>query len=118
MHTVYFKKSRKNKFNAKTQEYGGRWYHSKKEAGYAQTLDWRIKAGEVKEWVPQYKIDLKVNGHHICNYYVDFKVILVDGSTEYHEVKGFETEVWRIKWKLFEALLPEIDPGAELIVIK
>lgn len=109
---------RKNKYNAKSQQFGGRTYHSKFEARYAEDLEWRKKAGEIEEIIPQYKIELKVNGVLVCRYYVDFKIVLADGSIEYHEVKGFETEIYRLKKKLFLALLPEIDPGAEYIVIK
>lgn len=109
---------KKGKYGNKSQTYNGRTYHSIREANHAEELDWRIKAGEIKEVIPQHKIDLKVAGVHICNYYIDFKVILKDDSVEYHEVKGFETETWRLKWKLFEALLDEIDKGAALIIIK
>lgn len=108
----------KSKYNNKTKQYNGRTYDSIREANHAEELDWRIKAGEVKEVIPQFKISLDVNGKHIANYYVDFKVILSDGSIQFQEVKGFETDVWRMKWKLFEALINEIEPGAELMVIK
>jgi hypothetical protein len=114
----YIVKKSTNKFKAKKQDYDGKWYHSKGEAAYAQELDWRIKAGEIKSWERQVKIELKVNGVLICNYYVDFKVITKHNSVEYHEYKGFETSEWKMKWKLFTALLNEIDPGAELIIIK
>lgn len=107
-----------NKFKAKKQDYGGKWYHSKGEAAYAEELDWRIKSGEIKSWDRQVKIPLRVNGVLICNYYVDFKVITKHDSVEYHEYKGFETAEWKMKWQLFTALLSEIDPGAELVVIK
>lgn len=115
----YIKQTKtKNKYNAKGQEYDGKWYHSKKEARYAEELDWLKKAGKIQDWKRQVKIELNVNGRHICNYYVDFKVIDPHGAIEYHEVKGFETQEWRIKWALFHALIDEIDPGATLVVIK
>lgn len=109
---------KKGKYGNKSQTYNGRTYHSIREANHAEELDWRIKAGEIKEVIPQFKIELRVNEVHICNYFIDFKVILKDGSTEYHEVKGFETDVWRLKWKLFEALIDEIDKGSQLLIIK
>ena len=99
-------------------DYNGMWFQSKLEANYAKQLDWRIKAGEVKEWKRQYKIDIKVNGVHICNYYIDFVVTLKDGSQQFIEVKGMEQEVWRLKWKLCMALKNEIAPGVEWIVVK
>ena len=98
--------------------YGGRWYQSKKEMEYAKELDFRKKAGDVLDWKPQYKVRLEVNGVLICCYYVDFWVLLKDQSVQLVEVKGFETQLFRIKKKLLVALLPEIDPEAEYIVIK
>lgn len=108
----------KSKYGNKTQEYGGRKYDSKREAAYAMELDYRMKAGEIKEIIPQYKIDIRVNGKHITNYYCDFKVVLADGQIEFHEVKGVVTEPFRLKWLLLEALIDEIEPGAEMIIIK
>lgn len=108
----------KNKYSAKGTEYNGRWYHSKKEARYAEELDWRIKAGEITEVTPQWKIELRVNGVLIANYFVDFKVVTKDGTVQYHEVKGFETIDWQMKWKLLQAIKDEIEPGVELILVK
>lgn len=109
---------KKKKYHNKTQIYGGRRYDSIFEARYAEELDWRKKAGEIKEIIPQFKISLDVNGVHIANYFVDFKIIMSDDSVQFHEVKGFQTMEWQLKWKLTQALMPEIEPGAELILIK
>lgn len=99
--------------------YGNRWFQSKKEMEYAKELDFRKKAGDVMDWKPQHKLELKVNGVKVCNYIIDFFVTLKDGSHQYVEVKGgFETELWRLKWKLTMALKEQIDPGADWIVIK
>ena len=95
---------RGNKYGAKKKEYNGRLYMSKGEAGYARDLELRKRAGEITEIIPQYKISLDVNGYHICNYIVDFRITLSDGSIEFHEWKGFSTDVFRLKWKLCEAL--------------
>ncbi len=108
----------KSKYNNKTKLYNGRTYDSIREANHAEELDWRINAKEVKEVIPQYKIDLRVNGRHITNYYVDFKVIMIDGSIQFHEVKGMVLPLWQMKWTLLEALKEEIEPGCELLVIK
>ncbi|MBX4188246.1 MAG: DUF1064 domain-containing protein [Candidatus Doudnabacteria bacterium] len=116
---VYQNQTRtKNKYGAKGQTYDGLWYHSKKEAKYAEELDWLLKAKKIQSWERQVKIDITVNGKHICNYYCDFKVINKDGDVEFHEVKGFATSEWQLKWKLFHAIIDEISPGAALIVIK
>lgn len=98
---------RSNKYGNKRQTYGGYSYDSKFEAGYAAELDWRIKANEVEKWERQVKLSLDIAGVHIANYFIDFKVYFKDGRVEYHEVKGFETDVWRMKWRLAKALYPD-----------
>lgn len=107
-----------NKYGAVKQTFNGRSYHSKKEAAYAQQLHLRQLAGEITEILPQYPLRLYVNEKKICNYLIDFKITLADNTVELIEVKGFETDVWRLKWKLTEALLEEIEPGAKLILVK
>jgi len=109
---------RYNKYKAEKQTFDGRSYHSKKEADYAAQLAWLKKAGEIKEIKPQYKIDIRVNGKHITNYYIDFKVIYADGRIELIEVKGFQTPEWLLKWRLTEALIDEIEPAAKLVLVK
>jgi len=99
--------SKHNKYGAIRQTYNNRNYDSRLEAKYAAELDWLIKAKEVTKWEPQHKISIDVNGVHIANYFIDFKVWYEDGRIEYHEVKGMETEVWKMKWKLSKALYPD-----------
>lgn len=109
---------RGSKYGAKRQEYDGRTYHSKKEAGYAAELDILKKAGDVLMWEPQFKVSLDVNGYHITNYFVDFKVWYKDGTIELVEIKGFETEVWRLKRKLMEAVYLKENPEIKYVVVK
>jgi len=103
-----WRQRKQNKYNAKTKEYGGRIFHSKKEAAYAAELELLKKAGEIKDYKCQHKLSLDVDGFHICNYYVDFLVINKDGEEELHEVKGFQTQLWRLKWKLTEAIYSDL----------
>ncbi len=109
---------RYNKYRAEKQTFGGRSYHSRKEASYAIQLAWLQKAGEIKEITPQHKIDIRVKGKHITNYFIDFRVEYTDGRIELIEVKGFETPEWLLKWRLTEALIEEIEPGAKLVLVK
>ena len=95
---------RGNKYGAHQTEYNGVVYHSKKEAEYARELDLRVRAKDIKRWERQVKISLDVNNRHIANYSIDFVIQHLDKTKEYVEVKGFETAVWKIKWKLFVAL--------------
>ena len=102
---------RSHKFNASKARYNGTVYHSKKEAAYAARLDMLKKAADPKErvdaWERQVKIPLVVNGKLIANWYVDFRIVYADLRIEYHEVKGFQTEDYRLKRKLFEAIYPD-----------
>ena len=87
---------------------------SKFEAGKAQELELLKKAGEIVGFQEQVKLPLEVNGYHICNYYIDFVVDHNDGTIEYIETKGWATDVWKLKWKLFESLYDV--PGNKLTV--
>ena len=52
---MYTKKyQNRNKYKAVKQKFNGRTYHSKKEADYAAELEWRLKAGEISEYIPQH----------------------------------------------------------------
>lgn len=107
----------KNKWAiAKKQEYNGFQYDSKFEAGIAQDLDLRVKAGELTHYDKQKKIELIVNGYIIATYIIDFVAYHTDGTIEYIEAKGLASEVWKIKWKLFEALYSD-KPDTLLTII-
>ena len=101
-------------------DFGGDRYHSKKEADYAAQLALMMRArgkDRVLKWERQVKIPLAVARPgspedapftKICDYIIDFVVHYADGRVEYVEVKGFKQEVWKLKWKLFEALYPDL----------
>lgn len=116
---------RKNKYNARSSVYNGVYYHSQLEAGFARDLDLRKKAGDIKDWKRQIPIDFYIEkkilnlkeGIKICRYYVDFQIIHNDKTIEWVEVKGFQTDLWRFKWKLFEAFFGN-EPNMKLTVIK
>ena len=112
---MYYQKN--SYFTNKKQEYNKSLYDSKFEAGYAAELDLRLKAKQIKGWERQIKIPLDVNGYHITNYYIDFVVYHLDGITEYVEAKGYMTEVWKMKWKIFEALYSE-KPDVKLTIVQ
>lgn len=106
-----------------SSHYNGRTYHSKAEARFAQELDLRVKGKDILSWEPQYKVSIDVIGedgrsYHITNYFVDFIVYYPDGDVELVEVKGFETEVWRLKRKLLEAVFLPKHPEMRYSVVK
>ncbi len=116
----YYTKITSNKYHAKSTIYNGSVYHSKFEAAYAFELDLRVKAGDIKSWDRQVKLDLKVNGHHINNYYIDFIITHNDESREFVECKGLELEPWRTNWKILEATFKDFQkhPDDRLTLIK
>ena len=89
-------------------------HDSRAEAGYCNQLNVLEKSGEIKSYEIQKTFRLDVNGKHICNHRVDFLVTNKNGEVMVEEFKGFGTEVWRIKKKLFEACYP----GIEYIVVR
>jgi len=103
-------------FNTKKIISGGRSYDSKFEAGYGQELELRKKAGDIKEFETHLRIPLEVNNYVVCDYYVDFAVYHNDGSIEYVETKGYSTDVFKLKWKLFCALY-EDNPNVRITLI-
>lgn len=117
---VYLKSTgKKNKYHNQHQIYNGRHYDSKLEANFAEELDWRCAANEIKEVIPQFKIELKgLLGKKVCNYFIDFKTIDFDGSVTYWEVKGYKTSLWQLKWNLTIQQIAIDEPGAELIIVK
>lgn len=132
----YYQSYNPNKFKNIRQEYNGVRYDSKKEANKAYELNMLKKAGEIKDWQPQWKIPLNVSWfsadiyktlpiltdqdgtelkkrnivfQHLANYYVDFRIEHNDGSIEYLEIKSkiTMTPVWKLKWALCEAIFKD-----------
>lgn len=98
---------RSSKYGSRKTTRGGITYQSTLEGDYADNLTWKLKAGEITKIERQVRIRLVVNGKLICCYDVDFRVTLPDGRVQYIEVKGYETELFKTKWKLARALYPD-----------
>ncbi len=109
-----------NKYHAKSTAYEGSVYDSKLEAAYAQELDLRVRAKDIKSWERQIKLELKVNKTKICDYRIDFIIHHNDDSREFVEVKGMELPLWKLKWKILEATFDDFKqhPDDRLSVIK
>ena len=93
-----------NYFSTKKVKSGGKFYDSKFEAYFGIELEQKLKRGEIKGFDPHLRIPLIVNGYTVCDYYIDFAVYHNDGTVEYIECKGYPTDVWKLKWRLFCAL--------------
>lgn len=113
------RKGMRSRFGVKkTATFDGKKYDSNFESKYAQELEFRRIAGDIKSWQRQVRMDLRAHGVHICFYKIDFIITHNDDSIEYVEVKGFETDLWRFKWRLFEAQMNHEQPLAKLTVVK
>lgn len=88
--------------------YGGALYASKAEVNYARLLDIRKQACDIADWGRQYAFQLVVNGVRVGRFTVDFIVIHRQGPREYVEVKGFKTETYKFRLKVFKALNPNV----------
>jgi len=106
--------TRKNKYNNKKPTIDGIKFDSKKEAKFYEELKLLKAAGEVKEIELQPKFVLlekdkdRVTGRGI-KYYADFKITYADDSVEVVDVKGYKTNVYKLKKKLLLAKYPDIN---------
>lgn len=91
-------------YNTKKSTVNGKTYDSKFEAGYAEELEKRKNSGEIVGFETHQRLPLEVNGYVVADYYIDFVVNYPDGLIEYVETKGYPTDVWKLKWRLFCAL--------------
>lgn len=113
--------SRVGKFGNQFTSYNGVKYDSKKEALYAMELNLRLKARDIQKWERQYLIEIKATPSDkklICRHYVDFCITHNDGSFELVEVKGYETETWKLKRKMLERLWLPYHPEYKYTVVK
>lgn len=108
-----------NKYGARKTEYNRRLYDSKKEAEYARWLDFLEQDAQILSWVPQFKIDIEVDGVHICNVFVDFYITHANGEHELVEIKSkaTKTPVWRLKVKLLQATYLKAHPDTKYTVV-
>lgn len=108
------KSPKKNKYNNKKTIVDGIEFDSKKEAEYYQKLKFLKRAGEIKDFglQPRYELQPKFskNGktYRAITYIADFVIDNTDGTTDVVDVKGIETQVFKIKKKLFEHKYPDL----------
>lgn len=99
-----------NKYGAKrTVANDGRKRDSKYEASVADELYLREKAGDILAYDSQFKVEIWIyreDGHQAfkVSHKIDFRVHNRDGSFEFIEAKGVETDDWKWRRKLLEEL--------------
>lgn len=92
-----------NKYGNKKTEYSGRLYDSKKEANRAAELDVLVRGGVVRNWQAQPRFHFQYGGVKICSYVADFRVEYTDGTVDIEDVKGYKTDVYKLKKKMMKA---------------
>ena len=108
---MFYKKSKK-----KSAKYGsikcacsqGHIHMSRLESKHCDMIGAMQKDGQILSFEVQKKFDLCINGKKICSHYVDFLLEYQGGKKEVIESKGFETAIWILKHKIFEACYPDI----------
>ena len=109
------KQPKKSKYNNQKTMVDGIKFDSKKEAEYYCQLKLLKQAGEIKDYrlQPRYELQpaFKKNGkkYRAITYIADFAIINNDGTTEVVDIKGVETQVFKIKKKLFEYMYPDLN---------
>jgi hypothetical protein len=85
------------------------YFRSKWEANYALYLDFLIKQKVIKDWeyeAQSFFFEKIKSGTK--KYIPDFKVTMIDGKIEFHEVKGYEQQKDRTKWRRMAKYFPEV----------
>lgn len=91
-------KTKKSKYGAKKVEIDGIKFDSQKEADYYNELKLRLAAKDIKGFCRQPEFVLAPS----LRYKADFIVFNNNGTTEIIDVKGFKTQVYKDKKKVFE----------------
>ena len=107
-----------SKYRNVRQKYDGRTWDSKKELAYYIALKEQLKQGKIKDLIIQPEFVLMQGYRSIhtgrwvrpIKYRADFQFYDVEqGRTRVIDVKGFRTQIYRIKEKLFGSVYPDIE---------
>lgn len=108
--STHFKVVERPKYGNRSTKCAASHYHASiLEATECTNLYLLAKAKEIRSYEIQKPYDFYVNGIKICRHYVDFFVVPNTGRDYVIETKGMETDIWRIKERLFRALYPYIE---------
>lgn len=99
-------KQKKPKYGNKKVIVDGTEFDSKREANRYQELRLLLRAGMIANLRRQVIYPLHVNGTLVCRYKADFVYLdLALGREIAEDAKGFRTKEYRLKAKLFEAVM-------------
>lgn len=103
------KPKKKNKYNARKVTVDGLKFDSRKEADYYSNLKLLKRAGEIKGFCRQARFYIGAGREYVCDF-----IVWHESHVEIIDVKGFETDVFKIKKDMFD----EMYPGLELKIVK
>ena len=83
-------------------------FASKLEAKRWQELRLLERAGKITDLQRQPRYPIEVSGHHISVYYGDFSYVEGRVLRVCEDTKGFQTDEFKLKWKLVTALYPYV----------
>jgi hypothetical protein len=108
-------KTRRNKYSNKKVTIDGHKFDSQAEAKhYYFTLKPALERGEIRNLELQPRIRCEINGKKVCDYLADFRYLSQTkigpqgqiGCQVVEDVKGYKTDIYKLKKKLVEALYP------------
>jgi len=91
-----------SKYNAVKQKIDNILFDSQLEASYHCHLKILKRIGEVEYWLCQVPFILPGGKKYKC----DFLVFYTDGSHEFVDIKGMETQLFKLKKSIVESVYP------------
>ena len=101
-----FKKAGRQKYENTPTRYDGHRFDSSSECDYYKHLLKLQRAGAVQMILRQVPFHLTSNSENIAKYVCDFQVFYKNGTIEFVDVKGIETDMFKLKKKLVESQYP------------
>lgn len=96
---------RRNKYGNKIVIVDGIKFHSQKEGKRYAELLLLLREGVISDLATQVPYLIEVNGRKICKYVADFVYRdLENHGTVVEDVKGYRTDIYKLKKKLVEAI--------------
>jgi hypothetical protein len=105
LQSLYGIADRKPKYRNRKTVVDGITFHSAKEAKRYGELKMLERAGEITGLQLQPRFKLDVCGRHVCTYVGDFQYLERNGGVVVEDVKGHRTETYKVKAKLFHAVI-------------
>lgn len=102
---IRFKSLKRSKYRNTPTNFEGHRFDSAAECDYYKHLMKLERAGEVLMILRQVPFHLTANSENIAKYVCDFQVFYKD-RVEFVDVKGLETDMFKLKKKLVESQYP------------